>query len=37
MSTTFLQKNLNNRLLKVIIDSKKIILVVGSTKKQEVT
>ena len=35
--TTFLQKILIERLLKVVIDSKKIILVVGSTRKQEAT
>ena len=37
MFTTFLQKNFNSILLKVVIDSKKIILVVDSTRKQEVT
>ena len=30
-------KNLNSWLLKVVIDSKKLILVVGSTRKQEAT
>ena len=37
MLTIFLQKILNSRLLKAVIDRKKIILVVGSNRKQEVT
>ena len=35
--TTFLQKILNSILLKAVVDSKKIILVVGSNRKQEIT
>ena len=35
--TTFLQKILNSILLKAVVDSKKIILVVGSNRKQETT
>ena len=38
MSTTFLQKKIiNSRLGRAVIDSKKIILVVDSNRKQEVT
>ena len=37
MFTTFLQKIINSKLLKTVIDSKKIILVVGSNRKQEAT
>ena len=38
MSTTFLQKKIiNSKLLRAVIDSKKIILVVDSNRKQEVT
>ena len=38
MSTTFLPKKIiNSRLLRAVIDSKKIILVVDSNRKQEVT